>query len=54
VNGVVCQPSPDDLAGAVNRLAADRGLAARMGEAGFERAQLVTWEGVIEKLVETA
>ena len=51
VNGFVCEPSPDELAGAVNRLAADRGEAARMGDAGFERARLVTWDGVVEKLV---
>ena len=40
------------LAAAVNRLAADKGLAARLGDAGYDRARLVTWDGVIEKLVE--
>jgi hypothetical protein len=39
------------LAAAVNRLAADKGLAARLGDAGYDRARLVTWDGVIEKLV---
>ena len=50
-NGLICEPVPDALASAINRLAADRRLAARLGEAGYERAQLVTWDGVIEKLV---
>ncbi len=37
--------------GAINRLAADKALAARLGDAGYDRARLVTWDGVIEKLV---
>jgi glycosyltransferase involved in cell wall biosynthesis len=51
VNGFVCRPAPDDLAVAVNRLGADRRLASRLGDAGFERARLITWDGVVEKLV---
>jgi glycosyltransferase involved in cell wall biosynthesis len=51
VNGFICAPEPDTLATAVNRLAGDRLRAARLGDAGFERALQVTWEGVIEKLV---
>jgi glycosyltransferase involved in cell wall biosynthesis len=52
VTGFVCDPTPDAIATAVNRLAADRAFAARLGAAGFERARTITWEGVIEKLVE--
>ena len=51
VNGCVCEPTPAALADAVNRLAASRATAASMGDAGHERARLVTWDGVIEKLV---
>jgi glycosyltransferase involved in cell wall biosynthesis len=51
VNGCVCEPAPEALAAALNRLAADRHHAARLGEAGYERARLITWDGVIEALV---
>jgi glycosyltransferase involved in cell wall biosynthesis len=54
VNGAVTEPSAEAIAAAVNRFAADRARAARLGDAGFERARLVTWDGVIEKLVGTA
>ena len=50
-NGFVTEPAPDALAAAVNRLADDRASAARFGDAGFERARSITWDGVIEKLV---
>jgi glycosyltransferase involved in cell wall biosynthesis len=50
-NGFVTEPTPPAVAAAVNRLAAEPGLAARLGEAGYERARLVTWDGVIERLV---
>jgi glycosyltransferase involved in cell wall biosynthesis len=51
VNGVVCEPQPEAVAGAMNRLAADRGRAASMGDAGYDLARTITWDGVIEKLV---
>ena len=51
VNGWVCDPRPDAVADAFGRLSANRAEAAALGEAGFERARLVTWDGVIEKLV---
>jgi glycosyltransferase involved in cell wall biosynthesis len=51
VNGFVCDPSPDGLAAAFSRLAADRARAAALGDAGYERARLVTWDGVVERLV---
>jgi glycosyltransferase involved in cell wall biosynthesis len=52
VNGWVCDPEPGALADAFSRLAADRATAIALGEAGFERARRVTWDGVIEKLVD--
>lgn len=51
VNGLVCEPTPEAIAAAVNRLASDHRLAASLGDAGHERASQVTWDGVIEKLV---
>jgi len=51
VNGFVRPPEPDALADAVNALAADRRKAASMGDAGYDRARTITWDGVIEKLV---
>ena len=42
VNGLVCAPEPAALAEAMSRLAADRPLAARMGDAGREVAARVT------------
>ena len=51
VNGAVCEPRPEEIASAINRYAADRPLAAAHGEAGYERARLITWDGVIERLL---
>lgn len=51
VNGLVCEPAPEALADAINRLAADRSLAASLGDAGYDRARRVTWDGVIERLL---
>jgi glycosyltransferase involved in cell wall biosynthesis len=50
-SGIVCEPAAEALGAAVNRLANDKAFAARLGDAGFERARQVTWDGVIEKLV---
>jgi len=51
VNGFVCEPDAGAMAEAFSRLAQDRGRASSLGDAGFERARLVTWDGVIETLV---
>ena len=54
INGLVTEPSAEALATAINRLAADAGLAARLGDAGYERARTITWDGVVERLVDAA
>jgi glycosyltransferase involved in cell wall biosynthesis len=54
VNGCVCEPDPEALALAVNRLAADRPRAAALGDAGYDRARTITWDGVVERLVDGA
>jgi len=51
VNGLVCEPQPEAVAEAMNRLAADRRRATSMGDAGHDLARTITWDGVIEKLV---
>ena len=51
VNGAVCPPDSDAIAGAISHLASDRAAAARLGDAGCERARRVSWNGVVERLV---
>jgi glycosyltransferase involved in cell wall biosynthesis len=51
VNGLIAEPSAESLAAAIARLAGDRALARRLGDAGFERASLISWDGVVERLV---
>jgi glycosyltransferase involved in cell wall biosynthesis len=51
VNGYVCEPEPDAITEAFSRLADDVRRAKSMGDAGYDRARLVTWAGVVEKLV---
>jgi glycosyltransferase involved in cell wall biosynthesis len=50
-NGFVCPPDAAAIGAAVSRLAADRALAARLGNAGLQRARTVTWDGVVEQLL---
>jgi glycosyltransferase involved in cell wall biosynthesis len=52
LTGIVCAPEADAVADALNRLVANRKLAASLGDAGYERARVITWDTVIEKLVE--
>jgi glycosyltransferase involved in cell wall biosynthesis len=51
VNGYSCAPDPALLGEAIARLDGDRRLAATLGDAGYARAQEITWTGVIERLV---
>jgi glycosyltransferase involved in cell wall biosynthesis len=51
VTGLVTDPRPEALGAAISRLAADRRLAASLGDAGYDRARSITWEGVVERLV---
>ena len=50
VNGLVCPPDAPSVAERINRLAADRARAASWGDAGYEYARQITWDGVVEKL----
>jgi glycosyltransferase involved in cell wall biosynthesis len=52
VNGRSTEATPEAFAQAIREVAGDKPKAARMGSAGFERARTITWDGVIEKLVQ--
>jgi glycosyltransferase involved in cell wall biosynthesis len=51
VNGIVAEPTAEAIATAIARLVGDHAFARRLGDAGFERAKLITWAGVVERLV---
>ncbi|MEO8069766.1 MAG: glycosyltransferase family 4 protein [Acidobacteriota bacterium] len=50
-NGYVTAPEPGAIASAAGVLHADRRHARALGAAGRERAQAITWAGVVERLV---
>jgi glycosyltransferase involved in cell wall biosynthesis len=52
VNGTICEPDAGAIAAAINAYAADRRRAASHGDAGHARASAVTWDGVIEALLQ--
>ena len=54
VNGKICDPTEESIADAINALAHKRKHAASLGAAGYEIARQITWDGVIEKLVESS
>ncbi len=51
VNGWVCPPDPEAIGEAFGRLHADRARAQAQGQAGYDRARTITWEGVIDRLM---
>jgi glycosyltransferase involved in cell wall biosynthesis len=53
LNGFAAEPSPEAVAAAIDVLAGDRARAAAMGDAGHDLARGITWDGVVEKLVES-
>jgi glycosyltransferase involved in cell wall biosynthesis len=52
VNGRVVPPDPAALGAAIADLDANRARAAAFGDAGYESARTVTWDGVIDRLLE--
>jgi glycosyltransferase involved in cell wall biosynthesis len=52
VTGLVAAPDPDSLGEAMSRVARDPRFARSLGEAGYERARTITWDDVIERLIE--
>jgi len=51
VNGFVVEPTPDAIGSAISRLYADRTRARSFGDAGYDRARAITWDGVVERLM---
>jgi glycosyltransferase involved in cell wall biosynthesis len=51
VTGLVCDPTPEALGSAIARLSANPRVAASLGEAGYERASAITWDGVVDRLM---
>src|SRR5262249_18444232 len=49
--GLVAEPTPDSIGAAIAKLAGDRRLAQALGDAGFERARAITWDGVVDRLM---
>ena len=54
VNGMIAEPTPESLGAAISRLAADRARARSLGDAGYDRARSITWDGVVERLLGSA
>ena len=52
VNGYVAAPDAKALGEAMERLANDRALAARLGLAGAQRARAITWDAVTHALLD--
>jgi glycosyltransferase involved in cell wall biosynthesis len=52
VTGLVTDGTPGGIADAVRRLAEDRDLAGRLGEAGRRRVQSLSWDSVVTRLTE--
>ena len=53
-NGWITAPEPGPMGEAIGRIYADRARAKAQGEAGYDRARTITWDGVIDRLVAAA
>lgn len=51
VSGCVVAPDPGAIASALDRLAADAGLAERLGQAGQKRVATMSWEATAQRLL---
>jgi glycosyltransferase involved in cell wall biosynthesis len=52
INGFICAPEAEVIGATINKLANNKSQAVALGEAGYEEARKITWDGVIERLVE--
>ena len=51
VTGSVAEPTPEAIGAEIARLAGDRARARALGEAGYDRARPITWDGVVDRLM---
>ncbi len=49
--GIIAEPTADAIGAAIAQLASNRALAQSLGEAGYERARRITWDGVVDRLM---
>ncbi|WP_426573390.1 glycosyltransferase family 4 protein [Aquihabitans sp. McL0605] len=49
--GLVAEPTAASIGSALARLVADHGLAHQLGQAGKERGDRITWEGVVDAVL---
>jgi glycosyltransferase involved in cell wall biosynthesis len=54
VTGLVTDPRPEAIGAAIARLAADHRLAASQGDAGYDRVRAITWDHVVDRLMDAA
>ncbi len=52
VNGIVCEPSPEALCAALERLHRDRKLAAQYGQEGKETIAGMTWRAAVRQMLD--
>jgi glycosyltransferase involved in cell wall biosynthesis len=51
VTGLVVEPQADALGAAISRLCGDPALARALGDAGYDCARKITWDGVVDRLM---
>ena len=51
VTGFVSRSAAEAIGAAIARLAADPARAAQLGDAGYDRARAITWDGVVDRLM---
>ena len=51
VNGLVCPPDAAAVGACLAELAADRGRAVALGEAGYDSTRAISWDGVVAALI---
>jgi glycosyltransferase involved in cell wall biosynthesis len=51
VTGLVAEPAAEAIGAAIGRLAADHRFAQSLGDAGYDRARAITWDGVVDRLL---
>lgn len=51
MTGLVADPSPEAIGAAINRLADDRRYAQSLGDAGYDRVRVITWDAVVDRLM---
>jgi glycosyltransferase involved in cell wall biosynthesis len=51
ITGLVAEPSAEAIGAAIGRLATDHRFAQSLGDAGYDCARTITWDGVVDRLL---